>query len=62
MSSIMSGGLKNVLKEAGIDIGVFKDYSSWSASTSKADLSGAAVEEILKRGYFKRILKIVLKF
>ena len=50
MSSTISGWLKNILKKAGIDISTFKAHSTRSASTSKADLSGAPIEEILKRG------------
>ena len=50
MSSTISGWLKNSLKRAGIDISTFKAHSTRSASTSKADLSGAPIEEILKRG------------
>ena len=50
MSSNISGWLKNVLKKAGIDRSTFKAHSTRSASTSKADLSGAPLEEILKQG------------
>ena len=50
VSTTFSGWLKNVLKKAGIDISTFKTHSTRSASTSKADLSGAPIEEILKRG------------
>ena len=50
VSSTISGWLKNILKKAGIDISTFKAHSTRSASTSKADLSGAPIEEILKRG------------
>ena len=41
VSSTISGWLKNVLKKAVVDISTFKAYSTRSASTSKADLSGA---------------------
>ena len=50
MSSTISSWLKNVLKKKGIDISTFKAYSTRSASTSKADLSGAPINEILIRG------------
>ena len=46
----ISDWLKNVLKKAGIDISTFKAHSTRSASSSKADLSGAPIEKILKRG------------
>ena len=50
VSSTISGWLKNVLKKVGIEISTFKVHSTRSASTSKAGLSGAPTEEILKRG------------
>ena len=50
VTSTISGWLKNILKKAGINISTFKAHSSRSASTSKAHLSGAPIEEILKRG------------
>ena len=50
MSSTISGWLKNILTKAGIDTSIFKANSTRSVSTSKADLSGAPIEEILKRG------------
>ena len=50
MSSTISGWLKNILTKAGIDISTVKTHSTRSASTSKADLSDAPIEEILKRG------------
>ena len=50
VSSTISGRLKNVLRKAGIDIGTFKTHSPRSVSTSKAYLSSAPIEEILKRG------------
>ena len=48
VSSTISGWLKTVLKKAGIDISTFKAHSTRSASTSKVDLSGAPIEQILK--------------
>ena len=52
MSSTISGWLRNILKTAGIDIGTFKAHLTRSTFTSKADLSGAPIGEILKRGYW----------
>ena len=46
--STISDWLENVLRKAGINIGTFKAHSTRSASTSKADFSGAPIEEILK--------------
>ena len=50
VSSTISGWVKNILKKAGINISTFKAHSTRSASTSKADLSGAPIQEILKQG------------
>ena len=50
VSSNISDWLKNILKKEEIDISTFKAHSTRSASTSKADLSGAPIEEILKQG------------
>ena len=49
MPSTYSGWLNDVPRKAGVDIGIFKAHSTRSASASKADLSGAPIEEILKR-------------
>ena len=54
MSSTISGWLKNVQKKAGIFISTSKAHSTRSASTSKADLSGAPIEETLKRGCWSK--------
>ena len=54
MSSTISGWLENVQKKAGIDISTFKAHSTRSACTSKVDLSGAPIEEILKRGCWSK--------
>ena len=48
--STISGWLKNVLKKAGINISTFKAHSTRAVSTSKAELSDAPIEEILKLG------------
>ena len=53
VSSTVSGWLKKVLKKARIDISTFKAYSARSASTSKEDLSGAPIEEILRQWFSK---------
>ena len=50
VSSTISGWIKNVLREAGIDTKIFKGHSTRSASTSKAELTGLSVTDILERG------------
>lgn len=50
VSSTISGWLKKLLARAGIDTSVFKAHSTRSASSSKANLGGAPITEILKRG------------
>ena len=50
VSSIISGWIKNVLREAGIDTKIFKGHSTHSASTFKAGLAGLSVTDILERG------------
>ena len=50
VSSTISGWLKNILREAGIDTKIFKGHSTRSASTSKAELKGLSVTDILERG------------
>ena len=50
VSSTISGWIKNVLREAGIDTKIFKGHSTRSASTSKAGLAGLSVKDILERG------------
>ena len=54
MSSTITGWLKNILKKAGIDISTSKAHSTRSASTSKVNLNGAPIEEILKRGCWSK--------
>ena len=49
-SSTISRWLKEILKEAGIDIKIFRGHSTRSASSSKAGLAGISTDEILKRG------------
>ena len=48
--STISGWVKTVLGEAGIDTNIFKAHSSRSASTSKAKIGGCSLQDILKRG------------
>ena len=50
VSSTVSGWLKNILMKSGVDTGAFNAHSTKSVSTSKAALSGASIEDILKRG------------
>ena len=52
VSFTISGWLKIVLRKAEVNIGTFKAHSTRSASTSKADLDGSPIGEILKRGYW----------
>ena len=49
-SSKISGWIKNVLGEAGIDTKIFKGHSTRSTSTAKAGLAGLSVTDILERG------------
>ena len=51
ISSTISGLLKSVLRNSGIDIGTFKVHSTRSAFTSKKDLS-APTEQILKPDFW----------
>ena len=48
--STISGWVKAVLENSGIDINIFKAHSSRSASTSKAKYEGCSLKDILKRG------------
>ena len=48
--STISGWVKLVLKNSGIDISHFKAHSCRSASTSKAKVMGLSLEDVLKRG------------
>ena len=50
VSSTISGWIKKMLTISEVDVGVFKGYSTRSASTSKAALSGLSVSDILERG------------
>ena len=50
VSSNISGLIKKVLTISGVDVGVFKGHSTRTASTSKAELSGLSVADILERG------------
>ena len=49
VSSAISGWIKDVLREAAIDTKIFKGYPTRSASTSKAELAGLSVTDILER-------------
>ena len=48
-SSSVSRWIKEILKEPGVDVDVFKGHSTRSASTSKACLSGISMDDILGR-------------
>ena len=48
--STVSRWIREILKEAGVGVDVFKGHSTRSASTSKACLSGISVTDILSRG------------
>ena len=48
--STISGWLKTILMKSGIDTSTFETHSTRPTSTSKADLQGASIEDILKRG------------
>ena len=50
VSSTVSGWLKKVLGQAGINTDIFKGHSTRSASSSKVGMKGAPIQEILKRG------------
>ena len=50
VKSTISGWLKFVLKEAGVNTDTFKAHSVRSASSSKASFSGLSVKDILSRG------------
>ena len=49
-SSIVSRWIKEILKETGVDVDVFKGHSARSAYTSKACLSGVSMDDSLSRG------------
>ena len=49
VSSTVARWLKNVMKDAGIDVSIFKGHSVRSASTSKAAAQGFPVMEIMGR-------------
>ena len=48
--STISGWVKAVLDNSGVDINIFKAHSSRSAATSKAKCEGCSLKDILKRG------------
>lgn len=54
VSSTIAGWIKTMLKQAGIDATKFSAHSTRSASTSKAELSGLSVKDILERGSWSK--------
>ena len=50
-SSPVSDWIKKVLQLANVDTNVFKGHSTRSASTSKGNLKGLALSDILHRGH-----------
>ena len=50
VKSTISGWIKEVLKQSEINVEHFKAHSTRSASSSKVQMSGLPVEQILKRG------------
>jgi len=73
-SSTISRWIKNTLDLSGVtEIHDFTGHSTRSASTSKAELSGLSVDDILERGswsnkstwqafYHKQVVKVSQKF
>ena len=53
-SSTASGWIKKFLQLANVDTNVFKGHSTRSASTSKVNLKGLALSDILHRGSWSR--------
>ena len=49
VKSTISGWIKEVLKQSEINVKHFKAHSTRSASSSKVQMSGLPVEQILKR-------------
>ena len=45
-----SGWIKKVLEKSGINTETFKGHSTRAASSTKASLSGASIDVLLKRG------------
>ena len=52
ISSTISGQVKTVLKLAGVNGNIFKGHSTRATSTSKANVSGLSLYEILERGFW----------
>ena len=50
VKSTISGWIKEVLKQSGINVEHFKAYSTRSASSSKAQMSGLPLSRFLKEG------------
>ena len=65
-SSTVSRWLKQALEKAGIYIEIFKRHSTLAVSSTKADVSGVFVSDILKQGnwfktlIFQKITKVIL--
>ena len=53
-SSTVSGWIKKVLQSANVETNVFKGHFTRSASTSKTNLKGQALSDILHRGSWSR--------
>ena len=52
--STVSRWLKEVIRDSGIEISHFQGHSTRSASTSKALLNGASIEEIMKAAHWSK--------
>ena len=50
VSCTISGWIKKVLEKSGINTETFKGHSTRAASSTKASLSGASIDVLLKRG------------
>ena len=50
-SSPVSRWLKQILEMTGIDINIYKGYSTRAASSAKADISGVSFSRIMKQGH-----------
>lgn len=53
-SSTVARWIKSVLKESGIDVGVFKAHSTRAAATSAARARGASVADVMKMAGWSR--------
>ena len=50
-SSPVSRWLTQILEMTGIDINIYKGYSTRAASSAKADISRVSVSRIMKQGH-----------